>query len=451
MKILKKFIPWAKTEKKSAQADEIESFLFGNQSSFNAKVDAGEAYDLYESVAPLATVVDRIVDSARSVWPVITDGDETITTHPILDLLDNPGFGQTYEEFVRDYATSLLLTGNAYINVIGSPDRPPAAMQVVMPFNVSIDAGDDGYAETYNVTLGRGGQVTYKRTVKNGRWRYLDENTRELLHQKGLTDREGLYGASPLSSIRLELEQRRACGIHNLAFINNGARLSGILNATSQLEDSQYQRLVSKLQSNHQGAENAGEIMVIAGTPIDFKELSTSPRDMDYANLIKESESVTAKRYNVPLPLISGENMTYSNMQTSELAFWNNAVLQLVNSIFSTWSRCLMPRYGMNGYFLHADKSSIEPLKLSNVEAAKVMQATGVFTDNEIRNEMGYEAYPQGNSIYKPAQLIPVGQDTEDDKLPLVDREGSEENEVEDEDTEESEDLNNGENNGNAS
>lgn len=417
---------------KKSHAKDFEAFLFGAHGSFDFDVSADQAYDYYETVAPLATAVDRIVDAAKTVWPVISDGDKVLTEHPILDFLDNPGYGQTYEEFFKDYCTAYLLTNNAYLNIIGPLDRPPSAAQVIFPFNVMVEAGKDGYAESYSVTVGQGEQIQFKRNVKNGKWRFFDGNIRELIHQKGVSDRTGLLGRSPLSAIKIELEQRVSSSRMNLSFINNGARPSGALSTEADLTDDQYQRVIDNVNNKHQGPENSGGIMVFTGGKWQYMEMSKSPKDMDYSLLLRECEEATAKRFNVPIPLIRGEQMTLSNMQTSELAFWQNAVFQLLTSVFSTWTRALAPRFKADGLFLTYNPSSISAMQLANYEQARMMRQADAYSDNEIRKVTGFEGYTGGDVVYKQASLVPVGEDQKNDMLPTVPKDRSGEEEIED-------------------
>lgn len=417
---MKLFKRWSTTKvEKKSQDRNIFNDIKNQTGSFNYDVSAEEAYEYYESCSPLATVIDRIVDAAKTVWPVISDGDQIIQDHPLLEFLENPGYGQTYEEFFKDYATSCLLTNNGYLNIVGNPDSEPAGVQVIFPFDVTPQKNtSDGYVEEYRVNS-NGGSVLYKRSIKNGKWRYLDGGIRELVHQKGTSSRTNLIGRSPLSAIKVELEQRLGGSKMNLAFIKNGARPGSALISEAPLTDEQYQRIIDQLNERYEGENNAGRTFVMDGSKIEYIELSKTPKEMDFFSLLKESEEVVAKRFNVPIPLIRGEQMTYSNMQTAELAFWQNAVLQLLGSIFSTWTRALMPRYKKSGegFFITYNPSTIQALQTNNYERARLMRESTAFSDNEIRKVVGFEPYPGGDAVYKPATMLAVGEDDKEDDL----------------------------------
>ena len=87
------------------------------------------------------------------------------------------------------------------------------------------------------------------------------------------------------------------------------------------------------------GSQNAGE-MVFLGGDFDWKQLSLSIKDMDFPQLKK---SVTESIYNalkIPLPMISSENMTFSNMDASKYAYYDNAVIPVLKRLLKFLS-CL--------------------------------------------------------------------------------------------------------------
>lgn len=386
--------------------------LMGGGAS-DAPVSPQEAYDFYDSVAPLATVVDKIVAAGRSVFPVLSDGTQIIREHPFLDLLANPGYGCSYEELFTEYATSYLLTANAFLSAAGSTSGQPMSLEAIRATEVTAQKNEaDGRVASYKVK-----EREYIRRVDGGRWRFLSGSLAELIHQRGPLDSEGMMGRSPLSAVRLEIEQRLGTARHNKRLLENGARPGGAMAFEQSLTDDQFERLKEQANEGFSG-DNIGKTMILEGKA-QFFELAKSPKDMDHLNLMKVAEEAIARRYNVPLPLLVADQMTLANMQTAQLAFWSDCVLLFIESVFSTWTRGLLPRYvRSDGLFLTYDPGAIKALQLENVDQARQMQLSGAFSDNEIRKVMGYEPYPQGDAIYKPAGSVQVGQDAVRDDAP---------------------------------
>lgn len=400
----------------------FDNFMFSGFGNEDVEVGFSEAYEFYDSAAPLAMVIDKISTTAASVYPVLSDGENIITDHPALELLNNPGYNRTYEELMRDYYVSRLLTNNGFLNLVGPVSSIPIAVEYIHPTFVTVKASeDDGYADIYEVNRSTsfGSSATvFKREVKNKKWRYLSGNLREIIHYKGVSDNNGLIGRSPLTAIRLEIEQRIEGATHNAALLRNGARPSLHVNFEEALTEEQHSRVVASLRNKFQGSKNAGDVIVTDGSKINFHSFITTPRDLDYLNLMNMTRDIIAQRYNVPLPLISGEQMTYSNVQTSELSFWNDTILPLIETTMSFFTRGILSRFGAQNLFFTVDRSAISALELRNFETAKNMQSIGVFSDNEVRLKAGYEGIQGGDKIYKPSNMVPVGADKTEDLIP---------------------------------
>jgi len=111
--------------------------------------------------------------------------------------------------------------------------------------------------------------------------------------------------------------------------------------------------------------------------------------------------------------------MTFSNMDASKYAYYDNAVIPVLKRLLKFLSAKLLTRYaGTEELEYSFDESAIEALETRKFENAKIASQTGVLSDNEIRAMIGYEAISGGDAIYKPANLVPVGEDinTEDNR-----------------------------------
>ncbi len=229
-----------------------------------------------------------------------------------------------------------------------------------------------------------------------------------------------LVGCSAFVGCQLEIAQFVTASIHNYSLLKNGARPSGILThkGTNELQPEQIDRIKDLMKEKLSGSRNAGE-MAFLGGDFDWKQLSLSIKDMDFPKL---KQSVTEAIYNalkIPLPMISSESMTFSNMDASKYAYYDNAVIPVLKRLLKFLSAKLLTRYaGTEELEYYFDESAIEALETRKFENAKIASQTGVLSDNEIRAMIGYEAISGGDAIYKPANLVPVGQDinTEDNR-----------------------------------
>ena len=78
----------------------------------------------------------------------------------------------------------------------------------------------------------------------------------------------------------------------------------------------------------------------------------------------KVVQKLAIQRLKIPLPMISPDNMSFSNMDASKYLFYDNAVLPILKRILKFLSVKLLSRYpnaqGLEFYF---DESAIEALE----------------------------------------------------------------------------------------
>lgn len=160
---------------------------------------------------------------------------------------------------------------------------------------------------------------------------------------------------------------------------------------------------------NEFSAEGEGNsIAVVNANQLDVNEMGKSNRDMDFANLQAMTEKAIAKRYNVPIPLISDENSTYNNLTLAYEALYDNAVIPIVNQILDGLSELLFPRFNIEPEFarLVVDTSGIAAIAQRQAEIAVSRRSSHVWTENELRNAQGLEAIKNGDCIYRPSSWV---------------------------------------------
>ena len=124
-------------------------------------------------------------------------------------------------------------------------------------------------------------------------------------------------------------------------------------------------------------------------------------------------------QYNVPLPLITTDAQTFDNYKEAKLALFDDAILPLADRVFAGLSAFLLPRYSLDSakYQLTYDVDQITALVMRRNNELKLLKELDIFSDNEIRGRMSNtEDYEGGDIHYKLANLIPVGEDLENDE-----------------------------------
>lgn len=366
----------------------------------------------YVEACPVFTATKLISDTCASIKIVVKDKKkDEFVNHPILDLLKNPNPFTDGDLFIKQLVSYFLLTGNAYINIIGT--GKPVELSVFNPSAITIQANSrDGYAGQYTY----GNLEQYAVYSRNADKKFFDAKQNELIHLRDFNPNyssSNLEGSSAFLGCELEISQYVLASIHNNSLLKNQARPSGMLTykGKQNLSDSELQGVKSILKEQLSGSANAGKTTFLNGE-YDWKQLSESVKDMDFPQLKKGVSEAIYSAVKIPLPMISPDNMSFANMDASKFAFYDNAVLPVLGNVLEFLSKNLLPRYrDSENLELTYDSAAIEALEVRKVENALTISKTGALTINEVRAMMGFESVEGGDTIYQPANLLPVGQD----------------------------------------
>lgn len=381
------------------------------------------AIALYCKTSPLWSAVDIICQEVASLAPVVKEmkSDGIAGDHPVLELLESPNADSGLWEFLYFAAAFYLITGNSYLSATGDVNKPPLELRPVYPQAVNaIPNSWDGRASVFSLQA-NSATLDFKRTEIGKRWRFYYKDEAEFWQIKRFNPIQGeLYGQTPISSILPEIDWFNAASVHNVSLLKRGARPSGILmNNTARgkvtgepLTDDQFQRLKEQL-GRFQGEANAGKPMFFEGPWLEWKDLLTSNRDMDFTEGRRNVRKAIYTQYRIPLPLIEGERQTFSNMESANDQLYDAAVLPAADRIFGELNLLLMPRYKDRGKLLLTyDESRIPALKRRKTGEVKEKSETGIYTINELRTIAGMEALDEGGDmLYRPASMVPVSQD----------------------------------------
>lgn len=376
------------------------------------------AMEFYRRNAAIATSVDWIAEALEQIKPVLEDEEGAHSDdHDVIELLLNPNGFQTWSEFIGEISRHYLLTHNAFLLASGNVSYVPSEIYVIKPQNVSIFADSrDDFPGNYSVGAGVGfGQ--YTREIRKREARFYSGNLKEIYQITGFSSHDdNLWGDSPLKAAALEARQQIQGRIHNLQLLNNGGRLSLIVNFKDEnlIDEDELKERKERIQETLGGSNNAGSIAVVSAPEMDIEELGKTNKDMDYAELDRVASHAIYMRYKIPLPLVTPTAATYNNMRTAVEMLYDFAVLPHADTIFSALTKFLLPRFGLDTkqYRITYNPDSITALMERKIDQLKARKDIGIETINELRSLIpNREDLDGGDILYQPANLIPVGED----------------------------------------
>lgn len=324
-----------------------------------------------------------------------------LTDHPFLDLWKRPNPTMSKQQFLENVIAFQLLAGNSYVLESGPKNGPPMELWVLRPDRVRVIAGRDGVAG-----------YEYK----------VDDSLKENLpadvvtHFKMFSALDDWYGLSPIQVAARGIDADNFANAWNASMFQNGARPSGAMVTENTLGEDQYKRLKQEIREQYSGMKNSGRPMLLEGG-LDWKEMSLSPKDMDFIESKKLSRMEICAAFGVPPELVGDhEHATYSNYQEARKAFYQDTVIPILVRIRDKINSHILPKFGDNLY-LDIDRDEIDALQEDRDKvwdrAIRAVQY-GILEVNEAREAMGYEAIEGGNVRYVPASVLPEGEDAPD-------------------------------------
>ncbi|WP_372613338.1 phage portal protein [Aquicoccus sp.] len=271
--------------------------------------------------------VKLIAEAAAALPLVLEDRETRFDTHPVLGLMRRPNPTQGAGEFLEALYAQLLLTGNAYLEAVGAEGAVPVELYVLRSDRMSLIPGVDGWP------------VGYEYAVGGRKHRFaVGEGPSPICHIKSFHPQDDHYGLSPMQAAAQAVDVHNSASRWSKALLDNAARPSGAIvyrgaEGQGSLSTDQYDRLVSEMESHHQGARNAGRPMLLEGG-LDWKPMGFSPSDMEFQKTKEAAAREIALAFGVP-PMLLGipGDATYANYQEANRAFYRLTVLPMAQRV----------------------------------------------------------------------------------------------------------------------
>lgn len=321
--------------------------------------------------------ISIITKSASSV-PIKIRNKKTkqvIEEHKILNLLKKPNPSSNKNIFFETIYSHKLIAGNVYIRMIKNNQNIPQELYILRPDRITILAGNTdiplAYKYKFNST-----ETIFK----------VDQLTGEsdILHIKNFNPINDWYGLSQVEPASYSIDQHNEASKWNQAILQNGAKPSGALIVKNDnfLTNDQFTRLKEQLNNEFSGSENAGKPMLLEGG-LDWKEISLSPKEMDFLEMKHSTARDIALSFGVPSQLIGipGDN-TYSNMSEARLFLWEQTILPNIDIILSSLNNWLTPLFDSN-IELFYDKNDIIPLSVRKENFWNIVNNSNFLTSEE--------------------------------------------------------------------
>ncbi len=328
--------------------------------------------------------VKLIAEAAAALPLVLQDGQQRFEQHPILSLIQRPNAAQGRAELMEALFGQMLLSGDGYLEAVGDAGAP-LELHVLRSDRMSVVPGADGWPVAYE----------YAVSGRTHRFDMRGDNA-SICHIKSFHPQDDHYGFAPLQAAANAMDVHNAASRWSKALLDNAARPSGAIvyrgsDGQAQLSADQYDRLVAEMESQHQGARNAGRPMLLEGG-LDWKPMGFSPSDMEFQKTKEAAAREIAVAFGVP-PMLLGipGDATYANYQEANRAFYRLTVLPLATRVAANISHWLSGFVG-EVLELKPDLDQVPALAQERDVQWKRVSAASFLTDAEKRHLLGLPA-----------------------------------------------------------
>lgn len=383
-----------------------QSNSLGFGGSMRGPLDSmGSVGTLYAIIDLLATSVSRVdwalyrksVDQRRVYGPM-EDNRREVTTHPALNLLNNPNPYMTRNELIERTEQSIDLVGESFwvVNVTGTTP--------IEIWPVRADRMEEVIGET-------GQLIGWKYREPNGQ--YTPFQLREVIHIQRPDPGNPHRGISPVRALAIDLAATEAAGKFNLNFFRNSARPGGIIEVPSMLSDTEFDRLALQWREQHAGVNNAHRVGILENGA-KWVEAAYNMVDMQFVELRNVSRELIREAYRIHSHMLGQSddvNRANALAASADFATWQviprlERIQQALNGPYLS----LFGELGSNVVFCHEEAVPHDPEQEiaerdSNVKNAVALIREG-FDPTETLAAFGL---PELNQTQKPepSQTLP--------------------------------------------
>ena len=269
-------------KEKSSGAYSGAAYLSGGTASW-----APRDYDNFAKEAYLKNIVAyRCIDMiAKSVstcpWYLMIDGTDGPIQNDNDDfnlLLKRPNPFQSWQSFVYNVISYLLLSGNSFISRVGLSSGTNKGkvreLYCHRPTQISIKKND----ATNKIT-----SYVYQQSASIIKQYDIDPITYQcdMLQIKSFNPLDDIWGLAAVEPAAREIDTNNAATDWNKGLLENQARPGMLLMFERNLSDMQLNRLQKDVRDGREGAKNAGLTMILEGAK-DAKPYGFSPTEMDF-------------------------------------------------------------------------------------------------------------------------------------------------------------------------
>ena len=290
------------------------SFLWGGSTSGKV-VNERTAMQMTAVYSCVRILSEAIAGLPLFLYKYGEDGSkEKYLDHPLWRVLhDEPNPEMTSFVFRETMMNHLLLSGNAYAQIIRNARGEVVALYPLMPNRMTVDRDSSGRLYyRYTKTSDDAPEVGKAKETE------VVLAPSDVLHVLGL-GYDGLVGYSPIAMAKNAVGLAMAAEEYGAKFFANGAAPSGVLEHPGTIKDPE--RIRQSWQSTFGGSANSNKIAVLE-EGLKYTPIAISPEQAQFLETRKFQINEIARIFRVPPHMVGDlEKSSFSNIEQQSLEF----------------------------------------------------------------------------------------------------------------------------------
>lgn len=348
--------------------------------------------------------VEARAEEVANIELDLFSGDEIITEHEVLDLLNHPNPSMTRHDLIMAHQAFLDLDGNSFWYLARENDGHGAVREIypLRPDRVKIISGKTNPLEVdgYLFLQPGGNKVAFE--------------PQEIMHFKRFNPL-GYHpfphrGMGIVEAAMWAIETDNEARNWNYRFFKNSAKPDGFLTTPGDAapDADELLRLRAEWESAHNGSDNASRIAILGGG-MTWNAIASTAKDMDFVNQRTFSRDEILALFRVPRTIIGiTDDVNRANADASIYVFALRTIKPLMQNFTDHLNEMLLPEYGDNLEF--GFTSPVAEDRKESIEEYQLGIAGGWLTINEVREREGLATVTGGDGLYLPISQIEVAQ-----------------------------------------
>ena len=322
-------------------------------------------------------------------------GFEVLDSHPVARLLRRPNEWMTPFAFIRFLELSICFRGNAYVVIQRDRAGVPAALIPVVPDKVVPEVSPQGQLFY---------RVSHPLLSREGEQIKLHQDN--VLHVRNLSLDAGYVGMSPIAAAQESIGLALAAQQHGATLFRQGAQVAGTLNHPGALSEQAKDNISRSFAEKFAGVQNAHKIPVLE-EGMKFEKVAMTNEDAQFLESRKFQRHEICAIFRVPPHKIMDlDRATYANMEISEQAYINDALLPDADQIAQEMeAKILFDDERGELFFDWSWDALLRADRKTRYEAHAIGLSNGFLSQNDVRRAEGQTLIKDGDSYVRPLNL----------------------------------------------